>query len=98
MNPDDTLNDELAVVIDDTLDALRTLLAANHDTHAAAELAAAARLLSHVHHRLPNLVADARDQDTSWAEIGWQLGLTRLRAMARYAHHARTRPLPLNLD
>lgn len=98
MNPDDILNDEAAVVIDDALDALRVLFVANHDTHAAADLAAASWLLSHVHHRLPDLVAEARDQDTTWAEIGRQLGLTRLGAMARYGHHARTRHLPLTLD
>jgi hypothetical protein len=97
MNPD-ARNHEIAAVVDDTLDALRTLLAAHHDTHAAAELAGAAQLISQVRHRLPDLVAEARDQDTSWAEIGHQLGLTRFGAMARYGHHARTRPQPINLD
>jgi hypothetical protein len=98
MNPNDTLDDEIADVIDDALDALQTLLGTDHDTHAATELAAAAQLISYVHHRLPDLVAEARDQDMSWVEIARQLGLTRLGTMARYGHHARTRPQPITLD
>ena len=99
MNPNDRLDDdETAAAVDDTIRSLHLLYARNHDTNAAAELAAAARLISHVHNRLPDLVADARDQDTSWTQIAAQLHLTRLGAMARYGHHARTRPQPLNLD
>jgi hypothetical protein len=98
MNPNHTLDDEVAVVVDDTVRSFGLILSRDHDTNAAAELAAAARLLSHLRRRLPDLVADARDQDTSWTEIAAQLHLTRLGAMARYGHHARTRPQPHNLD
>jgi len=34
--------------------------------------------------RLPDAVADARDQDYSWAEIGDLLGITRAAAWNRY--------------
>lgn len=37
--------------------------------------------------QLPRAVADARDQDHSWAEIGDLLGLTRAAAWHRYGRH-----------
>ena len=46
--------------------------------------------------RLPDAVADARDQDYSWAEIGDLLGLTRAAAWHRYGRPGRagvTRPV-----
>jgi len=46
--------------------------------------------------RLPEAVADARDQDYSWAEIGDLLGLTRAAAWHRYGRPGRagvTRPV-----
>lgn len=39
--------------------------------------------------RLPTAVADARDQDYSWAEIGDLLGLTRAAAWHRYGRPER---------
>jgi hypothetical protein len=98
MNPNDMLDDDVAVVVDDTVRSLGLILSRDHDTNAAAELAAAARLISHLRRRLPDLVAEARDQNTSWAEIASHLHLTRLGAIARYGHHTRTRPQPANLD
>ncbi len=98
MSPHDIVDDEMAVVFDDTIGSLRLLYAQDHDTNATAELAAASRLISHARRRLPDLVADARDQDASWAEIASQLHLTRLGAMVRYGRHARTRPQPLDPD
>jgi hypothetical protein len=98
MNLHDIGDDEMAVVVDDTIGSLRLLYARDHDTNATAELAAVTRLISYARRRLPDLVADARDQDASWAEIASQLHLTRLGAMARYGHHARTRPQPLDPD
>jgi hypothetical protein len=98
MNPHDIGEDEMAVVVDDTIRSLGLILSRDHDTNATAELAAAIQFISHARRRLPDLVANARDQDTSWAEIATQLHLTRLGAMARYGHHARTRPQPLDPD
>jgi len=46
--------------------------------------------------RLPDAVADARDQEYSWAEIGDLLGLTRAAAWHRYGRPGRagvTRPV-----
>jgi hypothetical protein len=47
---------------------------------------------------LPDAVADARDQDHLWADIAAQLGVTTQTARRRYAHHHRTRSVPLDLD
>ncbi|MGH9011425.1 MAG: hypothetical protein ACRDYF_16505 [Acidimicrobiia bacterium] len=99
MNPDQTLShDEVAVVVDDTIHALSVLFARDHDTNAAAELAAVVSLIGQARTRLPDLVADARDQDNSWAAIADLLHLTRPGAMARYGHHTRTRPQPPDPD
>ena len=98
MNHDDTLDDEVGVVVHDAICTLALLFAQHHDTRAAADLEAVTALIRHARRRLPHIVADARDQDTSWAEIAARLHLSRLGAMARYGHHARTRPQPLNLD
>ena len=42
-------------------------------------------LLEEVKSRIPRAVADARDQDYSWAEIADLLGVTRASAWQRYA-------------
>jgi hypothetical protein len=55
-----------------------------------------ASLQRQIQDRLPDAVADARDQDYSWAEIGDLLGLTRAAAWHRYGRPGRagvTRPV-----
>ena len=55
-----------------------------------------ASLQRQIQNRLPDAVADARDQDYSWAEIGDLLGLTRAAAWHRYGRPGRqgdTRPV-----
>jgi hypothetical protein len=55
-----------------------------------------ASLQRQIQSRLPDAVADARDQDYSWAEIGDLLGLTRAGAWNRYGRPGRaglTRPV-----
>jgi hypothetical protein len=47
---------------------------------------------------LPDAVADARDQDHLWADIAAQLGVTADTARRHYAHHHRTRSVPLDPD
>jgi len=42
-------------------------------------------LQAQVEHRIPQAVADARDQDYSWAEIADLLGVTRASAWQRFA-------------
>jgi hypothetical protein len=47
---------------------------------------------------LADAVVDARDQDHLWADIAAQLGVTADTARRRYAHHHRTRIVPLDAD
>ena len=48
--------------------------------------------------RLPRAVADARDQDCSWAQIGDLLGTTRASAQQRYRGLTAINRTPLNPD
>jgi hypothetical protein len=94
----DVVDAEIAGVIDDTIATLVLLRNRGLDTNAGAELDAIATLIGHVRSRLPDLVADARDEANSWTEIAELLGVSRIRAIARYARHARNRRSPLGLD
>lgn len=58
-----------------------------------------ASLHAQIQERLPDAVADARDQDYSWAEIGDLLALTRAGAWNRYGRPGRRGdPAPLPED
>ncbi|MGO9332933.1 MAG: hypothetical protein ACLQCU_02565 [Acidimicrobiales bacterium] len=46
--------------------------------------------------RLPRTVADARDQECSWAEIADLLGVTRASACQRYAGRTGRDPTPVD--
>jgi hypothetical protein len=92
------VQDETAIVVDEAIDTLVLVRGRHYDTNAGAELDAIAALLAHARSRLPDLVADARDQDNTWADIAGQLGIIRLHAIAHYALHARRRRVPLELD
>jgi len=48
--------------------------------------------------QLPTAVADARDQDYSWAEIADLLGVTRASAWQRYAGQTTTNRTPTTTD
>ncbi len=48
--------------------------------------------------RIPRIVADARDQEYSWAEIGDLLGVTRASAWQRYAGGLDKNRSPLDPD
>jgi P2-related tail formation protein len=96
--PEDIIDDEIAGVIDETITTLVLLRDRGLDTNAAAELDAVATLIRHAQSRLPDLVADARDQATRWTSIAELLGVTRTTAVARYALHAHNRRQPLETD
>lgn len=65
---------------------------------AAAGLHLLASLLAEAEHRLPRAVADTRDQDCSWAQIGDLLGVTRASAQQRYSGHTAKNRTPLEAD
>ena len=92
------VDDEIAGVIDDTIDTLILLRGRHHDTNAGREIDAVAALIAHARSRLPDLVADARDQANTWAEIADQLDLSRPRVIARYGLRVQRRRPPIELD
>lgn len=55
-------------------------------------------LIAEAEQRLPGAVADARDQEYSWAEIGDLLGVTRASAWQHYAHRLADHRTPLDAD
>ena len=55
-------------------------------------------LIHQAEQRLPTAVADARDQEYSWAQIADLLGVTRASAWQRYARHTTTNRTPTMLD
>ena len=55
-------------------------------------------LIHQAEQQLPRAVADARDQEYSWAEIADLLGVTRASAWQRYAGRTATNRTPLEPD
>ena len=53
-------------------------------------------LLAEAQHRLPRAVADARDQDYSWAQIADLLGVTRASAWQHYGRRLDAHRTPLD--
>jgi hypothetical protein len=95
---DDVVDDEIAGVIDETIDTLILLRGRHHVTDAGNRIDAVATLIADARSRLPDLIADARDQANTWAEIANQLGVSRPHAIAHYGLHTRTRRPPIELD
>lgn len=58
---------------------------------AGAVLAAIASLIAEAQGRMPDVVADARDQDYTWAEIASRLATTASTVQRRYGDYARWR-------
>ena len=94
----DVVDDEIASVISDAVNALALLQSGRHDTNAAAEIDAITTLIRCARSQLPGLVADARDQANSWSEIADQLGVTPVHAIARYGLRTRRRRHISELD
>ncbi len=55
-------------------------------------------LIHQAQQQLPTAVADARDQEYSWAQIADLLGVTRASAWQRYAGKTTTNRTPTELD
>ena len=95
---EDIIDEETICVIDDALSVLALVQRLPSDSLAAKDLQAAVTLARAARSRLARLVADARDEETSWAEIGRILGTGRLFAVCRYGPFGRRRRTPLELD
>jgi hypothetical protein len=63
---------------------------------ATAELHCLASMIAEAKARIPDAVADARDQDHRWEEIATSLGIGTRTVRRRFAIHARSRLLPMN--
>ena len=89
---------ETRLVVDDALEVMVLAQRLETDSLAAKDLHAAVTLARMARSRLARLVADARDEEVSWAEIGRILGTGRLWALCRYGPLVRRRRTPLELD
>jgi len=78
-----------STVLDQALAALGPQRGLDSDHDAAITIHLLTSLQHQIQTRLPAAVADARDQDYSWAEIGDLLGLTRAAAWHRYGRQER---------
>lgn len=90
--------EETRLVVDDALEVMVLVQRLESDSLAAKDLHAAVTLARVARSRLTRLVADARDEEASWAEIGRILGTGRLWALLRYGPLWRRRRTPLVLD
>ncbi len=90
--------DETRVAVDDAIEIIGLVQRLPVDSYAARDLRAAVMLAKAAHSRLSRLVADARDEELSWAEIGRILGTGRLWAVCRYGPLVRRRRTTLTLD
>jgi len=76
------------VSLDAALEMLGTLRGLGHAGDAGVSLHLLVSLAAEAQVRLPHAVADARDQDYSWAQIADLLGVTRASAWQRYGPRA----------
>jgi hypothetical protein len=82
-------------VLHDAIGSLGTLRGLEWVGDAGATLHLLASLIRQAHQLLPRAVADARDQDYSWAQIADLLSVTRASAWQRYAGPTTTNRTPL---
>jgi hypothetical protein len=94
----DIIDQEPNWVIEDALSVITLVQRLPSDSLAANDLQAAVTLARAARSRLARLVADARDEETSWAEIGRILGTGRVFALCRYGPFNHRRRTPLELD
>jgi hypothetical protein len=94
----DPITIDTQTVVDDAMEAIALVHSLLADSLAARDLHAAMTLRNMARSRLSTLVADARQEQVSWAEIGRILGTGRLRAALRYGPLVRRRRTPLALD
>lgn len=93
-----TIGEDSEVVLDAAIDSLGSVRGMGLNGDAATTLHLLASLIAQAQQRLPRAVADARDQDCSWAEIADLLGVTRASAWQRYAGRTNANRTPLQPD
>ena len=79
-----------ATVLDEAIDTLAALRTPYWLGDSAVHLHALASLLTQAEALPPDAVAQARDQDLTWDQIGQLLGLSGSTAARRYRHATRT--------
>ncbi|HVW31372.1 MAG TPA: hypothetical protein VHL53_02430 [Acidimicrobiia bacterium] len=79
------IDGDTAGVLDQAIDTLAKLRGMDGNGAAAATVHLLASLIAETQQRLHRAVADARNQDCSWAEIADLLGVTRASAWQRFA-------------
>ncbi len=85
-------------ILDAAIESLGTVRGLEWDGDAGATLHLLISLTAEAERRLPRAVADARDQDYSWAQIADLLGVTRASAWQRYAGRSAQHRTPLDPD
>jgi len=85
-------------IIDAAIESLGKLRGLKWVGDAGVTLHLLASLVVEAQARLPRAVADARDQDYSWAQIADLLGVTRASAWQRYAGKVEEHRTPLDPD
>jgi len=87
--------EDTEAVLDEALRSLGTLRAMGEVGDAGVDLHLLVSLIEEATGRLPRAVADARDQDYSWAQIADLLGVTRASAWQRYAGRTKDNRTPV---
>jgi hypothetical protein len=92
------IDEDSRAVLDSAIEALGTLRRLEWMGDAGATLHLLASLVAEATERVPRAVADARDQDYSWAQVADLLGVTRASAWQRYAGRTARDRAPLEPD
>ncbi len=85
-------------VLDAAIESLGTLRGLEWVGDAGATLHLLASLVAEASSRVPQAVADARDQEYSWAQVAELLGVTRASAWQRFAGRTAKDRTPLEPD
>jgi hypothetical protein len=93
-----TTGDDTESVLEAAIDSLGALRGLAWLGDAANRLHLLASLMAEAEGHLPRAVADARDQDCSWAQIADILGVTRASAHQRYRGRTAENRTPLDPD
>lgn len=91
-----TVGDDSEAVVEQALDSLGDARGLSWLGDAATRLHLLTSLRAETERLLPQAVADARDQQCSWAQIGDLLGVTRASAQQRYAGRTAKHRTPLD--